>query len=307
MCADPQAIGRPNKAIDETAVASKAVGNTATSEPLEGAKQRRRHGGSALPGMPNRPKPTGPAWLKHIEGLKVRKYPFSVGCKWRYPVIGTVIHATKGGRADKIKFTKKSSWHFTVARDGTIYQHRSIHRSAGHAGRSKVKFKDHGKVRKGTWVNNRTFGIELANYMNVVKVRDGKKRRLRRYNHKQGFVTNRGTPGIGRILPGDMVVTASDGPADNPSPIGKGEKVQIFWEEYPPQQVAALERLLGEIARAGYIDALNLIRHEKIHPGKRDPGPQFPMKKVESEVKRMRTNLLLQKEAQPRATRESVL
>jgi len=190
-----------------------------------------------------------------------------VGTERRDKLIGTIIHATKGGVADTLveNLPGSHSWHFTIARDGRVFQHVSLLNAAAHAGQSRLFLRN--RFVGGSVLNRRTLGIELANWLAVVKDR----RVFRPYNHNEKIVVKKKRcVGIGKTVQIGQSKTAS------------GEVLTIFWETYTSAQIQALKKLLDEIATSGFPEGLLLLRHEDVSPGRKvDPGPAFPFSDLE--------------------------
>ena len=203
-----------------------------------------------------------PGWVARA----IKKPSPLTGVKRRLPIIGTVIHATKGGPAKRLvnNLSNDDSWHFTISRGGKIYQHVSLMNTAAHAGRSRLFFKN--RFVGGDVMNRRTIGVELANWLEVVK----DKNVFRPYNHKlKKVMKEKSVKGIGDTIQIGQARTAT------------GEILDLYWEKYTDLQINSLKFLLGEIAKAGHPQALSLIGHEQISPKRKvDPGPAFPFDRL---------------------------
>lgn len=132
------------------------------------------------------------------------------------------------------------SAHFMVARDGRVTQLVPLDRAAWHAGLSEWTYK--GARRRN--VNDYSIGVELGNVGPVT--RDG-----------AWLVVNQGGQSVHYR---------------GPEPVEIGG---VLWEPYPEEQLAALDRLVADLAAGGY--ALEMVGHNEISPGRKmDPGAAFP-------------------------------
>ena len=198
----------------------------------------------------------------------------------RKPVVGTVIHTTRGagvkGALDKVQRPGEPTWHFTIDRDGTIYQHVALNRTAGHAGKAELS------VGAATIsdVSGRTFGIELANLGALVKSTDARGRT--KWN--VWLPPKKGNP----PSVGFEVTPPSAKPPFTPKESGtvtlNGRQEPAYYEPFPDAQIDALNRVLQGFRYAGMPEATNIVvGHEDValpEGRKIDPGPIFPWDKL---------------------------
>jgi N-acetylmuramoyl-L-alanine amidase len=160
-----------------------------------------------------------------------------------------IIHYTAGGAASgSIRWlcdpAAKASAHLVIDRDGTVTQLVDFGDRAWHAGGSSSSW-------NGRTVNERSIGIELANYGPLYQER------------------------------GVWFAEATKKPITCPVVTDASGKA---WEGYPEAQLAALERVLAELVRAFPVLATpspgalpRITGHQNVDPSrKRDPGPAFP-------------------------------
>lgn len=153
-----------------------------------------------------------------------------------------IIHHTAGATAlSSINFwrspeAKGASAHVVIDRDGTIYQCRPFNTTCGHAGVSKWKDPNTGKLYTG--LNSCSIGIELANAGDDEKLaRKWSKLPLIKAKHKNG------------------------GPLKN-------------WEDYPKAQLKACEEVSKALVKRYNLDSV--LGHDDCSPDRKvDPGPAF--------------------------------
>lgn len=165
-----------------------------------------------------------------------------------------VIHFTAGASAlSSIHFWRGAAQrkidlgaHLTIDRDGTIYQSRRFDRIISHAGRSRWRDPNTGKLH--TMCNGFAIGIELANAGSNGKVIDW------------AFKNDPAFAGVhtGRHRNG--------GPEQR-------------WERYPAAQINALISVSKALVATYNLD--DITGHDCIAPERKDdPGPAFPMAEV---------------------------
>ncbi len=233
---------------------------------------------------------TRPAWLKtRPTDEKGRPYwrieAMNLGHPRRTPLLGTVIHATKGGRAAgaiRKVASQEVSWHFTITRAGSVFQHVPLTHTAAHAGK-KAKLEVGERIVRG--LNVKTLGIELANWGPLVRrrVRKGKAEKFvyHPYNFKKRIVNDKLRPRVNSVVQhGSGLVIGKD---------GFGNEEPLYWEQYSPAQIKALKNLFSDLARKGWYEALRIVPgHETILPKKMDPGPAFPWDELEVHLAKLR-------------------
>ena len=176
-------------------------------------------------------------------------------------VCGVVIHYTGGGSSSgTIRWfanpQSRVSAHFVIGRSGRVVQMVPLELAAWHAGIGEMVID--GEARSNP--NLFTVGIELANHGYLHRDDDGSfwwelGRELKRYRRVQ--------PVAGTLI------------YDN------GVEVDGWWEPYPDEQIAALERLLADLTSGGCPG--NIVGHEEnaMPLGrKRDPGPLFDWRRI---------------------------
>jgi N-acetylmuramoyl-L-alanine amidase len=158
-----------------------------------------------------------------------------------------VVHFTAGATAQssvnfwKTKAAKGASAHLVIDRDGSIIQCRPFNRTAGHAGISRWRDPNTGKLYTG--LNTCSIGIELANAGDNEKL-------ARRWSK----------------LPLVMARHRNGGP-------------EKYWEAYDPRQLVALTKVVQALVRRYRLD--DITGHDCIAPErKNDPGPAFPMEQL---------------------------
>jgi N-acetylmuramoyl-L-alanine amidase len=166
-----------------------------------------------------------------------------------------VIHYSGSGTAESAIswLTRRDdiyvSAHFVIARNGTITQIVPIFRKAYHAGRSVWKTVEN--------VNNRSIGIELANWGRLLSAES--------HGISQGpFGCYSYT---GQHVPDVDVVWATH----------KHEQVITPWEKYTDAQLHVCAWLISSI-RATVPTLGEIVGHDDVAPGRKsDPGPAFDM------------------------------
>lgn len=139
------------------------------------------------------------------------------------------------------------SWHLTISRDGTVYQHADFRKVTWHAGKSEWFSNVTGKTYKN--LNGVSIGIELDNAGRLKNVNGG-------------FRT-----AWNQIVPLGDVCQDENGD---------------FWEEYPEDQIQALNEVSKAITKK--YKCVEILGHEDIAPlRKTDPGPAFDMQKLRRE------------------------
>lgn len=138
-----------------------------------------------------------------------------------------------------------ASAHVIIDRDGTIYQVRPFSRTCGHAGESKWKDPNTGKMYVG--LNSCSIGIELANAGDMMRNPDV-------YPKTMGDLS-------GKPIPRLVARHQNGGPVS-------------AWEMYPSAQMKSLEIVAKAIVDRYNIDSM--CGHDQIAPNrKNDPGPAF--------------------------------
>lgn len=157
-----------------------------------------------------------------------------------------VIHFTNGATAkSSIEYWRKLGTgvcaHLIIDRDGTIYQCRPFDRTAGHAGVSRWKDPNTGKLYVG--MNSCSIGIELANA--------GEEETVAKRWSKLPLVTLKHRNG---------------------GPVMK-------WEQFPKAQIAACTETVQVLVARYNLD--DITGHDCIAPERKvDPGPAFPMEEL---------------------------
>jgi N-acetylmuramoyl-L-alanine amidase len=247
--------------------ASTAKGARATEGRIEGTPARGPTAESSRSEAEGRD-----VWLRGIADLS--HIAPHIGRPRRRPLVGTVIHATRGGGiAGALAEVKKGAktWHFTVDRTGDVYQHVALNRTAGHAGTAEFPTPD-GRVT--AFVSEQTIGIELANLGALVKSTDGRGRPAWRV----WIPPKDGKP----ASESSFTVKATD-PVPGTIRVGE-ETIRVWWERFPDAQINALIRVLSAFREVGYGAALNELRgHQQVarpRGRKIDPGQAFPWARV---------------------------
>jgi hypothetical protein len=196
----------------------------------------------------------------------------------RLPLIGSVIHTTRGPGMGALNEVQKDmkAWHFTVGRDGSVYQHVALDRTVNHAGDAALIVD--GKPLQS--VSKQTIGIEVANLGALVRTKDATGRTVWRvYVPPKGAAaaTLGGVARPGAVEPPFTPVESGTLEAD-------GKQHAAWWEPFPDAQIEGLVRLLAAIRTAGLPDATNiLVGHEDValpKGRKIDPGPIFPWQRL---------------------------
>ena len=151
---------------------------------------------------------------------------------------------------------RKSSTHFTVLRDGKIYQAASLSERTWHSGGSQFTAPD-GTILRG--INFRSVGLDFDNVGMLYKV-------------NEGFVDSYGRARLKKNPGSKPVYYAGPEPfqAENGS----------YWEPYSLESIEAMEGLLSSIASKYPIfkeEPWRLVGHEDIRSTKSDPGPACPV------------------------------
>lgn len=170
-----------------------------------------------------------------------------------------IMHFTYGasGRSSASWFKEpknreKSSAHVVIDRDGSVIQCVDFDTAANHAGKSSW-----GGL---TSFNNKSFGIELANW---------------------GYLK----PG-----PGGSWTSYTNVPIASPflsahkngNPYGRSDAT-IGWEPYPPEQIATAVAIARALAAKYGVDTI--LGHDDIARGRKwDPGPAFDLARFRSHV-----------------------
>lgn len=220
----------------------------------------------------------------------------------KLPLVGTVIHATKGqGVAGALKKVKTSAvtWHFTIDRDGTIFQHLAMDRvSDYHAGRAVLTVRGQRETLRGRRLSRRTIGIELANAGPHVQRPRGSGRNfipliLPPRSGAQWAIPRKDT-GSGKYLRSSLVSRDEMGRRRgrfNLEQVGtlcvEGACEPVWWEAYSILQINALVRLLRALRKTRWRSAGQVIvGHSEIAMRpigrKADPGLNFPWKQIRS-------------------------
>lgn len=172
---------------------------------------------------------------------------------------GSIIHATRGGSGRRTaewaaKRDMGRSWHVMGPRSGPYIQQVPLTRAAWHAGDSEWWYR---KEMTGN-PNLFTVGIELANWLDVRRSKDG-------YVYE---------------IHGRLYDYKGEEPVEAELSWDNGDSLIGFWEPYTEEQLDNLDLVLDQLERLGVPRVL--IGHEEIQmpfglPGKkRDPGPLFP-------------------------------
>ena len=172
-----------------------------------------------------------------------------------------VIHYTEGfsARSSMDDWRKKNNGimaHVVVDRDGTIFQCRPFNQTCQHAGASRLRHPETGRLFDG--LNSFSLGIEIANSG------DGGDDNI----HKS----------LKTHFPQAELMTASHRNAGIPGSNAAGH-LRTKWEVYPAAQIESvfrLARLLMAKYRLADITGHDCIAFER----KTDPGPAFPMARL---------------------------
>jgi N-acetyl-anhydromuramyl-L-alanine amidase AmpD len=172
-----------------------------------------------------------------------------------------IIHYTGGGRASGtvswfVNALSKVSAHFVISRTGRIVQTVGLDFAAWHAGISEMEIR--GETLSG--VNLFSIGVELANHGYL-------------YRDSRGLFWHE--------LGGEMHRYHRAEPIEAELTYDNGHSIIGWWEPYPEEQIAGLERLIKLLRDNGYKNAVHRLRgHEEVAmpfgTRKRDPGPLFP-------------------------------
>ena len=196
----------------------------------------------------------------------------------RLPLVGTVIHTTRGPGMGALNEVQKDmkAWHFTVGRDGSVYQHVALDRTVNHAGDAALVVGG----RPLPSVSKQTIGIEIANLGALAKTTDATGRVVWRvYVPRKGAAAATLGP-VARPAAVEPPFT----PVENGTVEADGKEHAAWWEPFPDAQIGGLVRLLGAIRTAGLPEATNiLVGHEDValpKGRKIDPGPIFPWHKL---------------------------
>lgn len=163
-----------------------------------------------------------------------------------------IIHYTAGGSMDSAVRTLcdpniRASAHMVLGRDGSIVQLAPFTVKTWHAGNSSYN------GRSG--FNNYSVGIEIDN---------------------PGPVTKQGDTYIswfGKKYPQDEVIQATH----------RNETVPRFWVRYTQEQIETIEEICSLLISKYKIKYI--LGHDQIAPGrKQDPGPAFPMERIENRL-----------------------
>lgn len=158
-----------------------------------------------------------------------------------------VVHFTSGATAQssinfwKTPAAKGTSAHLIIDRDGTIFQCRPFNRTCGHAGVSRWKDPNTGRLFTG--MNSCSIGVEMANAGDDAELAmRWSKLPLVRLRHRNGGSAT-------------------------------------LWEAYTAKQIVSVtQAALALVARYSLDD---ITGHDYIAPErKNDPGPAFPMKEL---------------------------
>lgn len=160
-----------------------------------------------------------------------------------------IVHFTGGGSAESsigAMEARNVSAHAIVDRDGSITQLVPFNEQAWHAGPSNWR-------GKGP-CNPYAFGIEIANYGWLNKTGSG------------------GYSAYGHPIAADHVILAQH---KNGNPTGVAGAIP--WEEYTPEQIAAVSDIIAALKQ--YCpDIIDVVGHDDVAPvRKSDPGPAAPM------------------------------
>lgn len=150
---------------------------------------------------------------------------------------------------------RKASAHFVVDVNGDVVQMVSTKEVAWHAGRGVYR------GQSGAF-NNKSIGIEIVNPGYHFRRPDGTFENWRR----QAVSAARLAP-----FPG---MTEAEDPWVSSNP--------VFWPNFPPEQIEAVENLVKALLRA-YPTIEDIVSHRDVDPDERlrvDPGPAFPMRQI---------------------------
>lgn len=144
--------------------------------------------------------------------------------------------------------TKEASVQFVIDTDGKVVQLMPANKIAWHAGKSRMGNR--------TGMNKYSIGIEIVNPGYLVKRSDGSLATW--YN---------------QIVSPENAVKLKH----------KNENFERFWHNYTNEQINSVIELCQALYNAYNIT--NIVGHDDISPGrKQDPGPAFPLKKVQTIV-----------------------
>lgn len=164
------------------------------------------------------------------------------------PVPRFLVEHFTGGWADGVSVMRERgvSAHFLVQRDGKIIQCVPCNQIAHHAGESKWRDPNTGKIYSG--LNSCSIGIEIANCGDL---------------ERDLYPSTMGKPLAGTPIPRLKAKHKIGGPIRS-------------WEVFPPAQLAAVEALSAALVRRYNLG--DVIGHDDISPGRKvDPGPSFDM------------------------------
>ena len=144
--------------------------------------------------------------------------------------------------------TKEASVQFVIDTDGKVVQLMPANKIAWHAGKSRMGNR--------TGMNKYSIGIEIVNPGYLVERSDG------------SLVT-----WYNQIVKRENAVKLSH----------KNENIERFWHNYTNEQINAAIELCQALCDAYNIT--NIVGHDDISPGrKQDPGPAFPLEKIQTIV-----------------------
>jgi N-acetyl-anhydromuramyl-L-alanine amidase AmpD len=208
------------------------------------------------------------------------------GDEMTQPLIGTLIHSTRWpsfNDANKQNAqTGPLAWHFTVDRDGQIYQHLSLKNKGIHAGDAEMALPTGGTTKQ---VNSRTIGIELVNLGGTVKFLEGANLDVKWRNVTEPK-SDCDTGQVVTPVKFSNALTVSSSVVSRmkiagPKVTVEGAEYDAYWEEYPAVQIDALVTLLKAMQQTKWKAAVSsLVAHAKVARcpvgRKLDPGPLFP-------------------------------
>jgi N-acetyl-anhydromuramyl-L-alanine amidase AmpD len=250
------------------------AGNKATPTTAVASEQLNAQAGSSA----NNQRTEDQGWLK----IATHQLPSTHdGNQMTLPLSGTLIHSTRGKVFDKQGAQSGAkAWHFTVDRDGQIYQHLSLNSVGIHAGPSEMILADGSTTGS---VNSRTIGIELANYGGVVQFEGADLKPVWKFLEEPLQDCDKDN------LPTFKDVEISNSLLSRMKIAGKlkvgDAEYDGYWEEYPSVQIDGLLSLLQAIQQSKWKAALNtIVPHSKVAKcpvgRKLDPGPLFPAEKL---------------------------
>ena len=163
-----------------------------------------------------------------------------------------IVHYTAGGSLNgSVNWLcnpqAKASAHLVVGKDGEIVQLAPFNRITWHAGRSRWK------SRSG--LNRFSIGIEIDN-AGILEKRVG------------GFFTY-----FGKEIDQSSVVIAQH----------KNRDKEMAWEAYTPEQIEAVESICLLLKQ--HYPISEILGHDDIAPDRKtDPGPAFPMQRLQDRI-----------------------